>query len=177
MDAVGTTDRFALLDGLRTTRDAFVAGVAGITDLQGKYKPEPDRWSIEECAEHLALVEKGILQRLTQEATPSEHAENPARQAQLRKSGADRTSKRQAPERARPSGQFGSLKNALEQFAANREKTIEYLSSCQEDLHARTIVHPLATMTCHEYVVFMTGHTLRHIEQIREIQQTSVYPA
>jgi hypothetical protein len=177
MSPVEISEREELLGGLRASRAALLAGCAGITELQGKFKPAPDRWSIEECAEHIALVEKGLLMRLSQEAIPSERAVRPERQIELRKMATDRTTKRQVPERARPSGQFGSLQNALDQFAANREKTIAYVSACEDDLHARSIVHPVGTMTCHEYVIFVTSHTLRHLDQIREIQKSPGYPA
>lgn len=172
-----TAAQSELIEQLQKTRDTFLSGVAGVSDAQAKFKPEPDRWSIEECAEHVALVENGLLTRLTQESTASEHAERPERQAQLRKLGYDRSSKRQAPERARPTGRFGSLSKALEQFAANREKTIEYVRDTTEDLHARTVVHPIGAMTCHELVVLMSSHTLRHLEQIREVQATPGYPS
>ncbi len=177
MPLTETGARTVLLEGLRASRDSFLAACSPITDLQGKFKPAPDRWSIEECAEHIALVENGLLLRLTQEAIPSERADRPDRQVELRKLATNRTTKRQAPERVRPSGQFGSLQKALGQFAANREKTIAYLSACQDDLHVRSIAHPVGTMTCHEYVIFMTAHTLRHLAQIAEIQQTPGYPA
>jgi hypothetical protein len=174
MEAVAA--RSDLIKQLQETRDIFLAGVSGISDAQGTFKPAPDRWSIEECAEHIALVENGLLMRLTQEATPSEHIERPERQEQLRKLGLDRASKRQAPERARPTGRFGSVSKALEQFVVNREKTMAYLRDCQDDLHARTVVHPIGAMTCHELVVLMSAHTLRHLEQIREVQVTPGYP-
>lgn len=165
-----------LINQLQETRDTFLAGVSGISNAQGKFKPAPDRWSIEECAEHIALVENGLLARLTQEATPSEHVVRPERQAELHKLGRDRSGKRQAPERARPTGRFGSLSKALEEFAANREKTLAYLRGCTDDLHARTVVHPIGAMTSHELVILMSAHTLRHLEQIREVQSAPGYP-
>lgn len=165
-----------LIDQLRATRDTFLAGVSGVTDVQAKFKPAPDRWSIEECAEHIALVENGFLIRL-QESTPAERVERPERQAELRKTTADRTAKRKAPERAWPTGRFGSVTKALDQFVANREKTIAYLNDCQDDLHARTVVHSVGTLTGHELVVLLSAHTLRHLDQIREIQRTPGYPA
>jgi hypothetical protein len=168
--------RAGLIKDLQESRDTFIAGVTGISDAQGKFKPAPDRWSIEEVAEHIALVEVGLMARLMQEATPCEHIERPERQAELRKLGFERASKRQAPERARPTGRFGSLSNALNEFKANREKTLAYMRDCQDDLHARTIVHPIGAMTCHELVVLMASHTLRHLEQIREVQATPGYP-
>ncbi|MGH9689808.1 MAG: DinB family protein [Candidatus Acidiferrales bacterium] len=175
---MNTEESSALVTELRACGQAFLAGTSGLTNAQGKFKPAPDRWSIEDCVEHLALAEAGILKRIREDYTPSDRAERPERQAELRQFGASRASKRQAPERVRPTGQFGSLAKALDQFAANREQTIAYLGACQNDLHAGTVVHPtLGPMTCHEYVVFMTGHTLRHLDQIREIQASPDFPA
>jgi uncharacterized damage-inducible protein DinB len=175
MEAVAPA-RAELIKELQQSRDTFIAGVTGITDAQSKFKPAPDRWSIEEIAEHLALVEVGLMARITQESTPSEHVERPDRQAELRKMGLERISRRQAPERARPTGRFGSLSNALNAFKANREKTLAYIRDCQDDLHARTVVHPIGAMTCHELVILMASHTLRHLEQIRELQAAPGYP-
>jgi hypothetical protein len=172
-----TTSRVELTGQLKETRDTFLAGVSGITEAQAKFKPAPDRWSIEECAEHLALVESGLLARLAQEWSPSERIERPERQLELRELGMNREIKRQAPQRVHPTGRFGSLSKALEQFVENREKTIAYLGNCQDDLHARTVAHPIATMTCHELVVMMAGHTLRHLAQIREIRAAPGYPS
>jgi DinB family protein len=170
------TTRAALIKRLQETGDIFLAGVSGVTETQAKFKPAANRWSIEECAEHIALVENGLLLRLSQQATPSDRVERPERQAELGKLGADRATKRQAPEAVRPTGRFGSLAGALEQFVANRERTMMYLRQCQDDLHARTVVHPIGLMTCHELVVLMSAHTLRHLDQIREIQRTAAYP-
>ncbi|HVB57405.1 MAG TPA: DinB family protein [Candidatus Acidoferrales bacterium] len=175
---MNTEERSALVNEFRASGQSFLAGTSGLTDAQGKFKPAPDRWSIEECVEHLAVVEKWILYRISEDYTPSDRVERPDRQAELRQFGASRASKRQAPERVRPTGQFGSLAKALDQFAASREQTIAYLSACQNDLNAGTVVHPtLGPMTCHEYVIFMTGHTLRHLDQIREIQASPGFPA
>jgi uncharacterized damage-inducible protein DinB len=172
-----SAERDSLLAGLRTTRDTFLAGLSGISEAQARFRPAPDRWSIEECAEHIALVENGLLMRLTRESSPSERLVRPERQTELGKLGRERSTKRQAPERVRPTGRFGSVAKALEQFVANREQTIAYLRDCRDDLHARTVVHPIGQMTCHELVVLMTAHTLRHLDQIREIQASPGYPA
>jgi hypothetical protein len=110
MEAIAAREE--LIQSLQQTRDAFLSGVSGVSDAQGKFKPGPDRWSIEECAEHVALVDVGLVARLTQEASPCDHVERPERQAELAQLGRDRTGKRNAPERARPTGRFGSLSNA-----------------------------------------------------------------
>ncbi|HKS95412.1 MAG TPA: DinB family protein [Terriglobia bacterium] len=175
MDTVG---RESLIEQLRVTRQSFVAAASGMTEAQGKFKPAPDRWSVEECAEHLALVERGILKRISEESTASDPVVRPERQEELRQAAGSRANKRQAPDRVSPTGQFGSLAKALEQFASNREKTIAYVGSCPEDLHARTVTHPVfGSMTSHEYLIFMANHTLRHLDQVREIQASPGFPS
>ena len=173
-----TAERNALIEQLKGTRQSFVAAASGMTDAQGKFKPAPDRWSIEECAEHLALVERALLKRIREESTASDHVERPERQTELHRAAVNRDGKRQAPDRVAPSGQYGSLAKALDQFASNREQTIAYVSACPDDLHARTVAHPVfGAMTSHEYLIFMAGHTLRHLEQVREIQASSGFPS
>jgi hypothetical protein len=172
-----TSDRAALINELRVTRTAFLDALAGISEAQSKFKPAPDRWSIEECAEHVALVEKGMLKRVTDESAVAERSERPERQEEVRRFTLNRASKRQAPGHVIPSGRFGSLAKALEQFSANRDQTIVYLSDCKDDLHARSIVHPIGPMTCHECFVMIANHPLRHLAQIQEIQAAPGYPA
>lgn len=168
--------RAALVDELRATRATFLEGLAGISDAQAKFKPAPDRWSIAECAEHVALVEKGMMSRITDESSASERTVRPEKQGDLRKFTLNRASKRNAPERMVPTGRFGSLAKALDQFSANRDDTIAYLTSCKDDLHARSFVHPSGPMTCHEGFILIANHPLRHLEQIREIQASPEYP-
>src|SRR5580700_10212759 len=42
---------------LERTRDGVVAAVKGLSDAQMKFKPAPDRWSVAETLEHIALAE------------------------------------------------------------------------------------------------------------------------
>jgi len=170
-------DRLALIDELRATRATFLEGLAGISEAQEKFKPGSDRWSIAECVEHVTLVEKGLLRRITDESSASERLLRPEKHGELRKFSLNRASKRQAPERVVPTGRFGLLAEALQQFSANRDETIAYLKNCEDDLHAQLFVHPTAgPLTCHEGFIIIANHPLRHLQQIREIQASPGYP-
>ena len=171
-----TSDRIALVGELHATRTAFLEALAGVSEAQAKFKLAPDRWSIEECAEHVVLVEKGMLKRVTDESAVSARNERPGRQEEIRGSTLNRANKRESPAHVVPSGRFGSLAKALEQFSVNRDQTIGYVSDCNDDLDARSIVHPIGPMTCHECLIVIANHPLRHLGQIREIQETPGYP-
>ncbi len=58
-------ERDALLKRLQQTQQAFHASISGLSDAQWTFKAGPDRWSIAEVAEHIAISETTILQLVT----------------------------------------------------------------------------------------------------------------
>ena len=47
---------------LEQTRDGVVAALKGLSDVQMKFKTAPDRWSVAETLEHIALAEERCAQ-------------------------------------------------------------------------------------------------------------------
>ncbi len=178
MARMDSTAHNSFADRLCETRDIFVASVQGVSEEQSRFKPAPDRWSIQGCVEHLALAEHGLLHQIIDNSTPAEAPGSRDKEtAILNSDGGDRKEKFMAPERAHPTGRFGSLEEAVRQFTAARERTIAYVASC-DDLHMCSTVHPLlGTMRCSEMLAFIVVHPLRHAEQIREIKRSAGYPA
>jgi hypothetical protein len=174
---MNTEERAALVEKLRASRDALVAGLAAVSESQAKFKPAANSWSIEEIVEHLAVAEHGMYRLITAYSQPAESPADPMREEQFEKLGSDRRRRVSAPDRARPNGRYGSLTNALNQFVANRERTISYIESCDDDLRMRTTTHPLGVMSCRECLALMIGHPLQHLEQIREVQANPRFPS
>ncbi len=59
---------------LNETRDGVISAVKGLSEAQWNFKPAPDRWSVAEIVEHLALVEgfaKSVLDRMPQAPPPA----------------------------------------------------------------------------------------------------------
>ena len=54
-------EREAALRSLEGTEDAFLQSIAGLSDKQWRFKPGPDRWSIAEVSEHIAISESASL--------------------------------------------------------------------------------------------------------------------
>jgi hypothetical protein len=55
-------ERTHLLSLLKSSETSFVSSIAGLTQEQWAFKPSPDAWSIQECAEHLILTEDLIFE-------------------------------------------------------------------------------------------------------------------
>src|SRR5262245_52360954 len=58
-------ERKAAVAYLEDTRKKFLDSLQGLSEAQWKFKPGPDRWSVAEVAEHIAISEETILGLIT----------------------------------------------------------------------------------------------------------------
>ena len=114
---------------LERSRSEVNAAAAGIPAAQEKASPGEGRWSVLDCAEHIAIVEGRFLSWLE----TAERVETPQiskeKEAQLRERIVNRGQKAEAPDPAKPTGRFPSLAEALEHFNAARTRTIEFAAA------------------------------------------------
>ena len=82
-----------------------------------------------------------------------------------------------APERAKPTGRYPSLKEAAEAFRAARERSIAFIESLGEDLRQSTCLHPLGIFDSYQFIQIMALHAERHALQIEEIKNSPAYRA
>ena len=47
---------------LKETENDVLKKVQGLSEAQLKFKPAPDRWSVEECLKHIAVTEQALWQ-------------------------------------------------------------------------------------------------------------------
>jgi uncharacterized damage-inducible protein DinB len=162
--------RDQLLEKLNSGRDEFLAAVEGVTEAQAAAKPATG-WSILECAEHVAVVEENLRRRLMEQATPTESEMSREREAFFAAVAANRGRKIAAPEVALPTGRFATLSDAVECFCRNREQTIAYIATCQDDLRRLTTDHPMiGAVSGQETLILMMAHPFRHAAQLRELR-------
>src|SRR6185436_752761 len=73
-------ERTKAIEYLKETQKDFLAAIAGVSEAQWKFKAAPDRWSIAETAEHIAVTEGFIWDMVTSKimkspAAPEKRAE------------------------------------------------------------------------------------------------------
>ena len=168
------------LGKLNETRDVFLNQVRGVSEERARWKPGPDRWSILDCAEHVALVEQRMFDLLTQRMAPCASAEPIAgtgREYAILTKGADRSEKLKAPEPAQPNGRFATLGEAVAAFEERRARSIAYVGGCKTDLRALEGLHGgLGRVTAQEVLSLLTIHPARHALQIGEIRADPSFP-
>src|SRR5690348_3431465 len=95
-------DRDYAMSQLHASRKFFLDSVAGLSPEQWNFKAGPDRWSIAECAEHIAISEDLISGRIQQSLktppTPEKRDEVKGKDELIEQKITDRSQKFQAPE-------------------------------------------------------------------------------
>jgi len=156
---------------LEASRDEFIAAASGLTDAQAKQQPEPGRWSLLDCAEHIVITEGRFLNWLETAETEGAPARDPEKEAQLAARVSSRTSRAQAPDPAKPVGRFATLADALAEFQAARARTIQFAVATGDGLYSLATKHPFfGSLNGAELVVLIAGHSRRHAAQAREVR-------
>ena len=169
-------------DYLKDTKKDLVKTVSTLSEAQLKFKPAPDRWSVEECVMHIAVAEKGLWamaeQALAAPANPEKRADIKATDEQWIAGVADRSKKFKAPETIQPQNSgFKSLAEALASFKESRDKIINYISDTKEDMRSHVITNsPLGAMDAYQMALFVGAHSNRHTQQLKEVMADPNFP-
>lgn len=173
-------EREVALKHLAQTRQKFLDSIAGLSDAQWTFKAGPDRWSIAEVAEHIAISESTILQLIREKvmnapAAPPEAARVP--DEKVIASVVDRTERFQAPEFLRPTNRWSTRDALVKDFLAARETTVNYAKTTTDDMRAHAAPHPvLKTLDAYQWLLLLSAHTARHTAQIEEVKTSAGYP-
>ena len=159
-----------LVDALEASHRVFEAAARGLSDSEALRKPSPEQWSVIDCIEHLCIVENLAVKRLQSAEAAPEASLNGEKEKMLAVQVENRGTKIQAPPPARPTGRLTTLASALAEFAATRERTIEFVKGCP-NLTVLRVAHPVfGQLTGREAALLIAGHCRRHAAQIAEIR-------
>jgi uncharacterized damage-inducible protein DinB len=166
-------ERSEIVQHLERGRAEFLASVAGLSASQVTIRPDPARWSVLDCVEHVTIVEErflGWLENAKKLDTPRVDKE---KEAGLLVRVADRSTRAQSPEAVLPTGRFKTLELALEQFNLNRTRSIQFAQDRSDELHCLAAEHPrFGPMNGAEFLMIITAHARRHAAQIQEVRAT-----
>lgn len=174
-------EREFLVNQFQQTRDQLLKSLEGLTDAQLKFKPAQDRWSINECLEHIILAEKGMYdmeQKLVKEApNPEKRKEITATDEDIIKRMNDRSHKAKAPEFAIPKGTYATTAEEIQAFTDQRNRIIEEIKVTQDDLRNHVLITPnMPPVDAYQFLLMMANHSARHTQQIEEIKTDPAYP-
>jgi hypothetical protein len=178
---ISKQERTQLVSLLTSSRDEVLAEAAKLSDAQWSFKSGPDRWSVGEVVEHLALAEPFLFDSQQKmmtgtAATPEQLKTAQSRDELILKVIPDRTKKVAAPEPLQPTKKIGTRADVLAAFRDRRAKTLEYASKTTDDLRGRVSDSPLGPLDGYQWLLFIGAHTQRHLAQIREVKADAQFP-
>jgi uncharacterized damage-inducible protein DinB len=161
-----------LLELLRASREKFLSSFAEISDADSRRKPADECWSILDTVEHLTMAE-GVMLKLITETRCQKSADLPNREQIFLSVLTDRSRKMRSPEGGEPRGRFANLEEAAARFKSSRERAIQFVEQCNEDLRNTQVTHPhpaAGTVSTCEMVIIMAKHAEGHALQIEAIK-------
>jgi hypothetical protein len=176
-EAINNGERDRAMSYLHSSRKLFLDSTAGLSAAQWNFKSAPDRWSIAEVAEHIALAEDflfGYTQKLLQ--GPAETKTVTFKDEEVLKNMVDRSKKAQAPEPLKPTRKWTNPQDAVAHFKSSLDRTIAYAEKTQDDLRHHYMVMGPNTMDVYQMLLMIAGHSERHTAQINEVKDDPNYP-
>lgn len=171
--------KFAL-SYMKQTKQRLLNNIKGLSENQLKWKPADSVWSIAECAEHITISEKNILDwiqgTLKQPADPSKRNEVKNTDDGIIKMITDRSFKVKTREGFIPTGQFGNTRQTLDVFKERRAALISFTKSTQDDLRNHYMDLPFGKIDAYQGLLFLTAHSERHTLQIEELKAHPGFP-
>jgi len=168
-----------LLADLDASRAAVKAAVGTVPAEQRGTRPGPDRWSVNEILEHLALVERAFAGNVTKAIAAAREAGVGAEQgpkvgldAEMRARFIDRTARREAPEAVVPTGtldEAAAWKALDEARAAFRSALLSGDGMALGD--ARAEHKRWGPLSVYQWAEILALHEHRHAAQIAAIAE------
>lgn len=175
-------EREVALKSLQATHDKFLQSIAGLSQKQWTFKPAPDRWSVAEVAEHIAVSEAtlfGLVQKqiMMSPATPEKREQVKGKDEIVLQTVPDRSHKVQAPEFLRPTGRWATEADLTKAFEDSRRTTMDYVRTTNDDLRDHFFDHPvLGTLDGYQWLLLISAHSERHTAQIEEVKADPNFP-
>jgi hypothetical protein len=164
---------------LERTRAGVVEATKGLSEAQWKFKPGPDRWSVAEVLEHIALSEDMLFENTSKQVMTAPAGapdrDHKAGDSFVLKVIPDRSQKAQAPDPLVPTGRW-SPQEALDHFLKSRARTVGFLKSTP-DLREHVVDSPIGQpLDAYQWLLFTSAHSERHTKQILEVKADPNFP-
>lgn len=174
-------DRKYLITKLLESRDSLLLETNDLSEQEWQFKESPDRWSINEVVEHIALWELLLSREISMSLAAGPQPElNKSAKPDSVVLGFILEGKRHISTEytkpftfTLPMG-LNELKNNVAWFLKMRDESIAYLRVAQQDLRSHYL--KAGRSNVHQTYITVFGHTSRHLRQVRRIKQHPQYP-
>ena len=176
---MSNADREHLLVHFEMTTQMLAEQVRGLSSAQLEFKASPDRWSIREVVSHLAVSEPDYwreIQKALKAAPDMNTKKSSATDADILWYGVDRVVHTKTGGGHEKVDTYKDAGEALGKFQALRATMIDYIKTTNDDLRAHSFGDYGEVIDCWQWMLEISTHAERHIQQIREIKNDPNFP-
>jgi hypothetical protein len=165
---------------------ALMHRITSLTDQQWTFKPNPDRWSVGECVEHIARSERAAVEQakhvIAGPSDPQWFTRTNGTLDVLRQlvpnRGPQGRGGRQAPTEIQPTEHWDRARAIREFYAAHGELRayVETMDRTIKDRTQQSVVPALGWLNGYDWLSSIPLPVTRHTKQIIEVQSDSNYP-
>jgi hypothetical protein len=178
-DPMTKADREHLLVHFEMTTQMVAEQVRGLSPSQLEYKASPDRWNIREVVSHLAVAEPDYwreIQKALKTPPDMKDQRSQTTDADVMWYGIDRVVHTKTGGGHEKVDTYKDLGEALGKFQALRATMIEYIKTTNDDLRGHSFRDYGEVIDCWQWMLEISTHAERHINQIREIKNDPNFP-
>ncbi len=175
------TDRTYLLENLTRSRDMIIEETKDLTPTQWNFKESPERWSINQIVEHIAIWELLLDHEISRSLSAGPQPEL----IKFAKTDSEylgfimEDKPHISVEYTKPFTYtlphgLNDGKNNLAWFLKMRNESLDFVSSTKDDL--RVYYLKAGRGNIHQTYITLFGHSDRHLRQIKKVKQHAKYP-
>ncbi|WP_462249461.1 DinB family protein [Ekhidna sp.] len=177
---ISAEERKTALKHLKKTQNELVSLVSKLNEAQINFKSSPESWSIAECLEHITISEKNLIgmvqSGLESDSDPARRSEVAMSDDQILGLITSRNQKVKTRQEFEPTNSFGDFEETLKTFQERRKSNMKFLKESEEDFRNHYIQFPFGVLDTYQGLLFLSGHTQRHTDQIKEIMENENFP-
>lgn len=175
-------EKTKMVNYLNETSDYMTKTLKGLSAEQLNYKPNAESWSVEECLRHLAISETNIWAMFvdgTLATTPDASRRGEVKMTDEQVMGGIESRDQKVTTFApfEPQNKTEDYKTVLKEFKSLRSAHVKWVKKTEEDLRNRYAETPIGMMDTYQAILFMSGHTKRHTDQMKEVMASPNFPA
>jgi hypothetical protein len=159
---------------LHDSENELLELTSGLTDAQWTWQAAPDRWSVQQIAEHLVLGETVMLAKVAEAlAAPlnPDWEEQDARKTRfLGRVLPDRSHKATAPAPLQPHHHW-TREETIARYQEGRARTLQFVEEVDRPMKAQSAEHPFPVfnmLNAYHWLLYIPLHNARHNQQIAE---------
>ena len=174
------SDRHYLIDNMIRSRNELIKETEYLSDAQWNFKESPDRWSIKEIVEHIAIWELLLQREVSMALFAGPHPDWSNNNSDsvilgfIMEQNPHIATEYTVPFTFTVPMGLNSGESNVKWFLKMRNESIDFLNKTSQNL--RNYYLKQGRNNLHQVYITTFGHTDRHLRQIRKVKQHPNYP-